>query len=86
LAKPSVYSRTLQKAAAMLGSERALARYLKVPLPDLFVWTRPGAVAPPEGVFLMAVDLVLNNLSDGDAQRAQRLRIAAIHQDWTDTG
>ena len=83
MAKPSVYARTLQKAAELLGGERALARYLKVPMPDLFVWMRPGAIPPPEIVFLKAVDLVLNDLNDHDAERAQKLRVAAFHQNWT---
>ena len=81
--KPSVYARTLQKAAELLGSERALARYLNVPMPDVFVWMRPGALPPPEAIFLKAVDLVLNDLSDHDAERAQRLRVAAYHRNWT---
>ena len=83
--KPPVYARTLQKAAELLGGERALARYLKVPMPEVFVWMRPGGLPPPQAVFLKAVDLVLNNLSDEDEQRAQRLRVTAIHQDWTRT-
>jgi hypothetical protein len=84
VAKPSVYARTLQKAAELLGSERALARYLAVPMPDLFVWMRPGGIPPPEAVFLKAVDLVLNDLNDHDAERAQRLRVVAIHRNWTE--
>jgi hypothetical protein len=86
LPRPSVYARTLQKAAELLGSERALARYLRVPLPDLFVWMRPGALPPPEAVFLKAVDLVMNDLSDPDAERAQKLRVAAIHGKWAQDG
>ena len=81
----SVYARTLQKAAELLGSERALARYLRVPLPDVHVWMRPGALPPPQAVFLKATDLVLNDLSDHEAERAQRLRVAAHHRDWTRT-
>jgi hypothetical protein len=66
----------------MLGSERALARYLRVPMPDLFAWMRPGAEPPPMQIFLKAVDLLLDDYGDEDAARAQRLRIAAFHQDW----
>jgi hypothetical protein len=80
----SIHARTLQKAAQLLGGDRALARYLKVPMPDLFVWMRPGAMSPPENVFLKAVDLVMNDLNDRDAERAQKVRVAAIHSDWSE--
>ncbi|MFL6573010.1 MAG: hypothetical protein ACJ8G4_14735 [Burkholderiales bacterium] len=53
-------------------------------MPDLFVWMRPGAISPPENVFLKAVDLVMNDLSDRDAERAQKVRVAAIHMDWSE--
>lgn len=79
----SIHARTLQKAAQLLGGDRALARYLKVPMPDLFVWMSAGAISPPENVFLKAVDLVMNDLSDRDAERAQKVRVAAIHSDWS---
>jgi len=82
LAKPSIYTRTLQKAAERLGGERALARYLKVSMPDLFAWMRPGSVPPPQGVFLRAVDVVLDDLESLDQERAQKVRVAAIHQKW----
>ena len=85
MVRSSIYARTLEKAAELLGSERALARYLRVPMPDLFAWMRPGGVPPPQATFLKAVDLVLNDLNDHDAERAQKLRVAAIHQDWTNT-
>ena len=45
---PSIYNRTLQKAADHVGGQRALARYLKVPLGDLYAWMRPGAEPPPQ--------------------------------------
>lgn len=80
----SIHARTLQKAAEIVGGQRALARYLKVPMPDLFAWMRPGSVSPPENVFLRAVDLVMNDLDDHDAERAQKVRVAAIHSDWTE--
>ena len=86
MAKASIYSRTLQKAAEKLGGERALARYLKVPLADLFVWMSPGSVPPPRDVFLRAVDVVLDDLEVPDQERAQRVRVAAIHQDRVDPG
>jgi hypothetical protein len=79
--KPSIYNRTLEKAADNVGGQRALARYLKVPLADLYAWMRPGAEPPPPAVFLKAVDVVLHDLELPDAQRAQKVRIAAIHED-----
>ena len=79
--QPSIYNRTLHKAADHLGGQRALARYLNVPLGDLYAWMRPGAVPPPPAVFLKAVDLVLNDLDTPDAQRAQKVRVAVIHED-----
>ncbi len=78
---PSIYNCILQKAADHVGGQRALARYLKVPLADLYAWMRPGAERPPQAVFLRAVDLVLSDLDTPDAQRAQRVRVAVIHED-----
>jgi hypothetical protein len=83
VAKPSIYTRTLQKAAERLGGERALARYLKVSMPDLFAWMRPGSTPPPSAVFLRAVDVVLDDLETAEQERAQKVRVAAIHQDWS---
>jgi hypothetical protein len=80
--KLSVQARTLQRAAELVGGERALARYLHVPLPDLYAWMRPGAESPPNQVFLRAVDLVLDDFGDDDMARAQKLRVAAIHNKW----
>lgn len=79
-----MYARTLEAAADILGSQRALARYLRVPMPELYAWMRPGALPPPGAVFLKAVDLVLNDLADHDAARAQKLRITAHHKKWAE--
>jgi hypothetical protein len=79
--KLSVYNRILQKAADLVGGQRALARYLRVPLPDIYAWMGPGAEPPPMTVFLKAVDLVLNDLDTPDAQRAQNVRVAAIRDE-----
>jgi hypothetical protein len=57
-----VYSRTFQKAAELLGSQKALARELQVPLADLEKWTA-GAAKPPLAAFLKAIDLVLDETS-----------------------
>jgi hypothetical protein len=55
---PSVYSRTLQKAAELIGGRSRLCRQLHVPMADLQKWIDDKAV-PPIGVFLRAVDLVI---------------------------
>ena len=84
--KATIYARTLQAAAAIVGGERALARFLKVPMPDLFAWMRPGAEQPPVSVFLRAVDMVLHDLELPEQQRAQTLRVTAAHQEWSKLG
>jgi len=81
MAKASVSNRILRKAAAIVGGERALARYLQVPQAEIYAWMRPGASPPPMAVFLSAVDLVLNDLDSPDEQRAQSVRVAVIHED-----
>lgn len=80
MVKASVYNRILRKAADIVGGERALARYLKVPQAEIYAWMRPGASPPPAAVFLNAVDLVLNDLDISDEQRAQAVRVAVIHE------
>ena len=67
----SVYSRTLQKAAELIGGRSQLCRHLHVPMGDLQKWIDDEAL-PPIGVFLRAVDLVIQETpppaaSDGDA-------------------
>jgi hypothetical protein len=86
VAKASIYARTLQAAAAIVGGERALARFLKVPMPDLFVWMRAGAERPPVSVFLRAVDIVLHDLELPEQERAQTLRVTAAHHEWSKLG
>jgi hypothetical protein len=54
----SVYSRTLQKAAELIGGRKQLCRYLKVPTAELQKWIADQA-RPPVGVFLRAVDLII---------------------------
>jgi hypothetical protein len=83
LANTTVHVRTLAKAAELLGGERALARYLRVPMPELFVWMR-GASPLPDSVFLRAVDLVLDDLELAEQARAQALRIASARAKWAE--
>lgn len=54
----SVVSRTLQRAAEVLGGRDKLSRELRVPARDLDRWIAEEA-EPPRGVFLRAVDIVL---------------------------
>lgn len=54
-----VMSRTLQKAAELVGGQKALARRLRVPLAELQKWLA-GDGRPPMATFLKAVDLVLD--------------------------
>lgn len=55
----SVYSRTLQKAAELIGGRQKLARHLRVPLAELDKWIA-GTAVPPIATFLKAVDLVID--------------------------
>lgn len=55
----SVYSRTLQKAAELVGGRKKLARLLRVPAKDLDSWIADEA-KPPLNVFLRVVDLILD--------------------------
>ena len=55
----SVYSRTLQKAAELLGGRAKLARHLHVPEAELQKWIEDKG-KPPVTVFLRAVDLVID--------------------------
>ena len=55
----SVYSRILRKAAELIGGYGKLCRYLQVPPDKLQQWIEDKAV-PPTGIFLRAVDFVLD--------------------------
>ncbi|MEA3194869.1 MAG: hypothetical protein QOD26_3202 [Betaproteobacteria bacterium] len=55
----SVYSRTLQKAAELVGGRKKLARILRVPTKDLEMWIADEA-KPPLNVFLRVVDLIID--------------------------
>jgi len=54
----SVVSRTLQRAAEILGGRDKLSRQLRVPAKELDRWIA-DETEPPRGVFLRAVDIVL---------------------------
>jgi hypothetical protein len=74
----NIYARTLQKAAEHLGGTRALARYLGVPMPELFSWMKPDGPKPPNAVFFKAVDIVLDDIPEDLQARHQRVRLAAL--------
>jgi hypothetical protein len=57
----SIYSRTLQKASELVGGHLKLCRHLEVPSSALADWINDKGT-PPLGVFLRAVDLVLNEV------------------------
>ena len=56
----SVYSRTLQQAAELIGGRAKLCRYLRVPMAELQRWIDDKA-APPIGIFLRAVDFIIDS-------------------------
>jgi len=63
---PSVYSRTLQKAAEAAGGQKKLARLLRVPIAELEKWIGDKD-EPPMSIFLKAVDLVLDDTTSSGA-------------------
>jgi hypothetical protein len=56
----TVYSRTLRKAAELIGGRAKLCRHLRVPMGELEQWIDDKAV-PPIAIFLRAVDLVVED-------------------------
>ncbi len=62
-------ARVLQRAVELLGSERLVARRLRISQEDLGIFLQ-GAAKPTRAVFLAAVDLLIDR---GEAS-AQRLR------------
>ena len=57
----TVYVRTLQKAAELLGGRAKLCRHLRVPAAELDKWLQ-GSAKPPLAVFLRAVDVVVDEV------------------------
>ncbi|HXJ52491.1 MAG TPA: hypothetical protein VNH16_13925 [Burkholderiales bacterium] len=54
---PTVYARTLGRAAEIIGGEDALAKHLGVSPNQLAVWIH-DLVAPPTAIFVLAADIV----------------------------
>lgn len=71
---PTVYIRTLKRAAELVGGEEPLARRLKVTPSHLELWLR-GVGSPPGDIFLRAADIVsehdLQQLSGAPAHAPQ---------------
>lgn len=68
----SIYRRTLQKAADLMGGREELARELEVRGDDLAAWLA-GKAPVPRAVFLTAVDLVISESpapAGGDSEPA----------------
>ena len=68
-----VYSRTLQRAARILGGTDVLCRRLKVETAVLESWIA-GRGTPPTEVFLRAVDII----ASGFASPLERLRVSRL--------
>lgn len=56
--RATVYARSLQRAAQIMGGIDGLSRTLRVPRADLVRWMT-GEVRPPQSIFLATVDIVL---------------------------
>lgn len=61
-----IYSRALQRAAELLGGRQALCAYLQVPAAELHRWIE-SADAPPAGIFLRVVDLIVEESAAREA-------------------
>lgn len=53
-----VHSRALRRAAELVGGAQALCDTLQVPAGDMRRWLE-GVEAPPAGIFLRVVDLIV---------------------------
>ena len=81
--KTTLEMRVLQRAAELLGGERALARRLHVSMPDLFAWLK-GAERPTKTHFFAAIDVLIEH---GEASVDDSLgRALAERQEQHDPG
>ena len=58
MTKATLEMRVLQRAVELMGSERALARHLRISMPDLFMLLK-GDERPTKHIFLEATDLLM---------------------------
>lgn len=72
----SVYARSLQVAADLVGGVQNLSEYLHVPEHRLRLWMA-GRVTPPTTVFLLAVDL----LTSAQLKELGKVRTAMTYGD-----
>jgi hypothetical protein len=64
-----IHSRALQRAAELLGGTQALCAYLQVPAGEMRRWME-DADAPPAGIFLRVVDLIVEESARRQAPSA----------------
>lgn len=79
--RPTIQTRTLQRARDLLGGRPQLAHALKAPLTDIHQWLT-GSEQPPTWVFLRAVDLV-NDAEDALYAQMRKEQPAAPHAENT---
>lgn len=72
-----VHTRTLQRAAELVGGKLELRQRLRVPMRELDDWLA-GIAAPPTDIFLTAVDILSNLPAINDA--ALQLSVEAPHR------
>ena len=63
----TIHSRALRRAADILGGTSALRDYLQVPSSQLSRWL-DAAEQPPAGIFLKAVDVIVDQSLPGAAR------------------
>ena len=68
------YTETLQYAAATIGGATRLAKFLNVPRPSLLRWLA-GEEAPPNQVFLDALDVIADGPYADPERRRIRVRV-----------
>ena len=73
----NVYTETLACAAATIGGATRLAQFLKVPHGHLTRWLA-GEEAPPQEVFLDALDVIADGPYASPERR--RPRVAVLHR------
>jgi len=73
----NVYTETLACAAATIGGAARLAEFLRVPRGRLARWLA-GQEAPPQDVFLDALDVIADGPYASPERR--RPRVAILHQ------
>jgi len=68
------YTETLQFAAATIGGSARLAKFLNVPRSSLLRWLA-GEEAPPDQVFLDALDVIADGPYADPARRRIRVKV-----------